>query len=577
MRLAGSEAGAPSFYAVSSDTSTSPSTHVLFASTNGGTTWSNRGSLTDFSSYSGSISASLTNPNVVLWGGVDAYRSTNGGVSFSLVNHWYDYYGDPTHKLHADINGIDFFSYHGGETLIVNTDGGSYRSTDLGATFGNITQFGMINGEYYSTLTSKNNPNLIAAGTQDQGLQQSVPASLAAMSFRQLISGDYGHLTSTAGDHNRLYAAYPGSLMTLDRESAPQSVAGEDFPAARNRSWMPSILADPANANAVYLTGDPLYRAVQDSGGWHWTALPQNFSRGVGDYLTAFAISRVNPSFWYAASAEGWLWYSHNQGATWVQSATQGPAAHYFYGTTMLPSPTAASTCFVGGSGYSGPAVYKTVDGGVTWQPMGVGLPSTLVLGLAFDDPARQTLYAAADAGAFVFDPVTASWKSLVAQNAPIQGYWSVEGVPALSVMRFGTYGKGIWDYRTRPPGLKFYTLAPCRVIDTRGAASSLAGPLLQAGSPRLFALSGACGIPATALAISANVTVAGAGAAGYLTLGASDRGLPATSTVNFRAGSIKANNAVLQLSTDGAGGIFVFNGSGGPVPFILDVNGYYQ
>lgn len=575
LRLAGSEAGAPSFYAVNKDADTN--TTVLFASTNGGVTWSNRGNLPDFSSYTGSVTASLSNPNVVLLGGVNAYRSTNGGASFSLVNQWSEYYGDPVHKLHADINGLDFFLYHGSETLIADTDGGSYRSTDLGATFTNITQYGMINGEYYSTLTSKNDPNLIAAGTQDQGLQQSLPAQLVAMGFKQLISGDYGHLTSTAGDHNRLYAAYPGSLMMLDRETSPQSVVVVDFPAARNRSWMPSILADPANASAVYLTGDPLFRAFQNAGGWQWTELPQNFSAGSNDYLTALGISRVNPGFWYAASSQGRLWYSRNQGVTWSQSSSLGPAAHYFYGTTILPSPTSASTCFVGGSGYSGPAVYKTTDGGVTWHEIGEGLPSTLVLGLAFDDPARQNLYAAADAGAFVFDSATASWRSLVTENAPIHGYWSVEGVPALSLVRFGTYGKGIWDYRLQPPGLKLYTLAPCRVIDTRGAGSSLAGPALQSGAQRLFALAGTCGIPSTALAISGNVTVAGASSAGYLTLGASDRSLPATSTINFRAGIVRANNAVIQLSTDGAGGMVVFNGSAGPVPFILDVNGYFQ
>ena len=53
-------------------------------------------------------------------------------------------------------------------------------------------------------------------------------------------------------------------------------------------------------------------------------------------------------------------------------------------------------------SGYGGPAVYKTTDGGVTWQEMDQGLPPTLVLGLAFDDPVRQNLYAAADAGATI-------------------------------------------------------------------------------------------------------------------------------------------------------------------------------
>lgn len=575
LRLAGSEAGAPTFYAMRSNSSTN--TNTLYASTNGGGTWSTRGLVSDYSRSNGAITASISTPGTLLLGGVNAYRSTNGGASFSLVNNWNEYYSDPAHKLHADIGGIDCFFYQGGETCFVDTDGGTYMSTDLGATFLNITQLGMLNSEIYSTLTSKNNPDLVASGTQDQGLQQSAAISLAAMSFSQLISGDYGHLTSTAGDHNRLYAAYPGYLMVLDHEAAPHSVGSTVFPTARNRSWMPNILADPADANAVYLTGDPLYRLNQDSSGWHSTAFAQNFSNGNGDYLTALAISKVNSSYWYAVSAQGRLWYSRNQGATWTLSASQGPYAHFFYGTTMLASTTVATTCFVGGSGYSGPAVYKTTDGGVTWQAMGAGLPSTLVLGLAFDDPAKQNLYAAADAGAFTYDTATGSWTSLIAGNAPIQGYWSVEGVPALQAVRFGTYGKGVWDYRLVPPGRDFYTVPPCRLVDTRLAVGPLTGPALQPQANRVFAVAGLCGVPSTARAISVNVTVIAGASNGYFTLGASDKALPSTASITFNATSIRSNNAALELSTDQAGGFVVFNESPSPAHFVLDVNGYFQ
>jgi hypothetical protein len=574
LRLAGSEAGAPSFYALISKFSQNSTT--LFASTDGGRTWRNQGLVSDYYPSNGAFTASISTPGVLLLGGVNAYRSTDGGATLNLVNHWYDYYGDPAHKLHADLRGFDCVLYQGTETLFADTDGGTFRSTDLGATFDNITQVGMLNGEYYSTLTSKNNPELIAAGSQDQGLQQSAPAQLAPMSFDQLLSGDYGHLTSTAGDHNMLYAAYPGFVAVLDHESPPQYIGQVQFPPARNRSWMPNILADPANANAFYLAGDPLFRLYKDSSGWHATAIPQNFSAGSGDYLTALAISRVDQNYWYAASAQGRLWYSHDRGATWTKSSSSGPAAHYFYGTAMLASPDTPTTCYVGGSGYSGPAVYKTTDGGVTWQEMGDGLPSTLVLGLAFDDPAKQDLYAVADAGAFAFDQASATWKSIVAGAAPLQGYWSVEGVPPLRAVRFGTYGKGIWDYMP-PPGLKFYTLKPCRVIDTRQAPSSLAGPALQPSTARVFAIAGVCGLPSTAWSVSVNVAVAGATAAGFLTLWPSDQATPPTSTINFAAGAVRANNAILELSGDGLGSFTAVNGSAGSVHFILDVNGYFE
>ena len=454
LRLAGSEAGAPSLYVLAGDSSRN--TAVLFASDNGGHTWVKRGTIDRLTKdpyiANGVITASISKPRLVMLGGIDAYRSTDGGATFHAVNDWWEYSDDPAHKLHADVRGLDFFFYRGIETFFANTDGGTYMSTNRGATFSNIMQLGIVNGEYYSTLTSKNNPNLIAAGSQDQGFQQSAPASLAALSFNILSGGDLGHLTSTAGDHNMLYAAGAGfgaSVAVLDHESPPHDVTyALPYPTPTNRSWMPFILADPNDARAFYLTGDTLFRANLDAAGWHWTAMPQDFSGGDGDYLTALAISHADSSYWYAASSQGRLWYSRNRGATWALSASQGPEAHYFYGTTMLCSPTSATTCYVGGSGYSGPAVYKTTDGGATWQEMGEGLPSTLVLELAFDDPVKQNLYAAADAGAFVFDPVTETWKSVVTRNSPLQDFWSVEGVPGLHAVRFGTYGKGIWDYR---------------------------------------------------------------------------------------------------------------------------------
>jgi photosystem II stability/assembly factor-like uncharacterized protein len=452
LRLAGSEAGAPSFYVLASDSN--QNTAALFASADGGRTWVDRGTISDLTSdpylANGVITASISTPSLVMLGGIDAYRSTDSGATFHPVSDWRDYGNDPAHLLHADVRGLDFFFYRGTETVFADTDGGTYMSTDRAVTFNNIMLSGIINGEYYSTLTSKNDPNLIAAGSQDQGLQQSTPTPLAAMSFTAFPCGDCGHLTSTAGDHNMLYAAgvgASGSVLVLDRESPPQNVTSTPSYPAGNRSWLPFILADPTDANAFYLTGNPLYRAHLDAAGWHWTAMPQDFSRGKGDYLTVLEISRANPSYWYAASSLGRLWYSHNQGATWTLSASSGPEERYLYGTTMLCSPSSATTCYVGGSGYSGPAVYKTTDGGVTWQEMGEGLPNTAVLGLAFDDPVQQNLYAAAEAGAFVFDPVAATWKSIVTEEAPLQAYWSVEGVPSLPGVRFGTYGKGIWDY----------------------------------------------------------------------------------------------------------------------------------
>ncbi len=125
------------------------------------------------------------------------------------------------------------------------------------------------------------------------------------------------------------------------------------------------------------------------------------------------------------------------------------------------------------------------------------------------------------------------------------------------------------------PPPLSFYTVTPCRLADTRNANGPLGGPALQAGAVRPFTLTGVCGVPLTAKALSVNVTVTQPGAAGFLTLYQGGQFKPQTSSVNYSMGQTRANNAVLSL--EDVTGILQVYSAGGPVHFILDVNGYFQ
>lgn len=123
-----------------------------------------------------------------------------------------------------------------------------------------------------------------------------------------------------------------------------------------------------------------------------------------------------------------------------------------------------------------------------------------------------------------------------------------------------------------------FHTLAPCRAFDSRSTTGpDAAAPALSAGVSRVFPLAGRCGVPATATAISVNVTVAQPTASGFLALYPGDGPVPVASAIAFRLGRTRANNAIVKVAGDGSGTIGISNSAPGTVQFILDVNGYFE
>ncbi|MBV8199771.1 MAG: DUF1800 family protein [Acidobacteria bacterium] len=123
--------------------------------------------------------------------------------------------------------------------------------------------------------------------------------------------------------------------------------------------------------------------------------------------------------------------------------------------------------------------------------------------------------------------------------------------------------------------GTSFYTVTPCRLVDTRGPAGPFGAPALAAGAVRAVDAAGQCGISTRAVAVSANVTVVGPPGAGFLVFGPAGVALPPTSTLNFSAGQVRANNQMVQL---GVAGAFAVGATipPGNVDVIVDVNGYF-
>ena len=121
--------------------------------------------------------------------------------------------------------------------------------------------------------------------------------------------------------------------------------------------------------------------------------------------------------------------------------------------------------------------------------------------------------------------------------------------------------------------GLGFYPVTPCRVVDTRNGNGTFGGPIMAAGSTRVFPIpASACAIPSTALAYSLNITVVPPAPLTYLTVWPTGEAQPYVSTLNSFNGAVVANAAIVPAGTSGEISVYVSDSA----QVIIDINGYF-
>jgi hypothetical protein len=161
--------------------------------------------------------------------------------------------------------------------------------------------------------------------------------------------------------------------------------------------------------------------------------------------------------------------------------------------------------------------------------------------------------------------------------NWPAPAYWSPPAQPvSVQEREGGVRTEGVLALPTSP--LPFIGIIPCRIADTRTTTipnfpAGYGPPALAGGAPRNFTLTGQCGIPSSAAAVSLNITVTNTQGPGFILIYPQGGAQPSVSTLNYVAGQTIANAAVVPLGT--GGGVTVIAGVSG-TDLILDTNGYY-
>ena len=182
--------------------------------------------------YNNVISVDPSDPNRVWTGGIDLFRSDDGGRNWGVASYWWFSGGvdgtpyDPNYA-HADNHVIAFhpkFNGTSNKTMFVTSDGGVYRTDDARANVG--TTLASVCGDPVPgavTWTSLNNGYAVTqfyhgavypdgdtffGGTQDNGTIRGTERSRAI--WREIQGGDGGYVAVDPTNTNVLFAEFTG-------------------------------------------------------------------------------------------------------------------------------------------------------------------------------------------------------------------------------------------------------------------------------------------------------------------------------------------------------------------------------
>ncbi len=428
-----------------------------YGSDDGGTTWTHKSDFTDgVATYpfgSNSFSASPFTADTLYFGGVLAIRSTDAGATWKIIdldptNSYALYHGDvPKTLMSLNPSGIT--------DVYFGTDGGMYKRDAAHDHMVTLSIPGLNSTQIYKMSSKHSDPGKMFVGTQDNGYLKTLTGSDAttAADFRMIWGGDVTNIAS--GDKGRTfwvwwwgvgcnYVTVPETDFTPSTFSP--SWVNKECPYWEAPIWVPAQHPDQCftAGRPVGSSGSYLIR-IQAQKNANATAVqyPFNFQASSGEMVTAIAVSPVDSSYWYAATANGYFYRSVDAGKSWSAKKLLSGS---LYARAIYPSKITLGKVWVGGSGYSNSAVYFSADNGATFKAQQTGLPKTIVE--AFDANADESLlFAATGVAPMMLRTATGVWTDIAGKKAPLVHYMDVEYIDGISTARFATYARGIWDF----------------------------------------------------------------------------------------------------------------------------------
>jgi hypothetical protein len=388
--------------------------------------------------YDLAIASSPLNKDEVVVGGVNHWRSLNGGSTWSIIGCWNSTGANPPY-VHADVHDLEYTSTG---TLYSTNDGGTYQYT--GTSWTDVTGSRNI-AQMYRIGCSAISANKWITGHQDNGSNIYNNGTYSAS-----YPGDGMDCFIDRTNDNNMFASTPnGGYVKSTNGGASWTSASSGL--TGNTNWVSPWKQDPVTATTLYAARTTLWKSTNL--GTSWTTLgsiPGSASEGVIE----FAIAPSNNQVIYAIHGTTGVYKTTNGGTSWTAFNTGLPVASA-QAEYIAIDPTDANNAWVVFSGYSaGNKVFVTTNGGTSWTNVSSNLPNLPANCIVYEPGTSDRIYVGMDVGVYYKDNSTTTW-TLYNTGLPNTPTHDLEISPANPTkLRAATYGRGVYQVDVAPASM---------------------------------------------------------------------------------------------------------------------------
>ena len=408
--------------------------------------------------YCNTIAVDPVDPNRVWVGGVDLFRSDNGGGSWGVASYWWSTPGTHPSFVHADQHAIVFHPRYDGSsvrTVYFTNDGGIFRTDDAlaevatgdkapcAATNSKMSFTSMNNNygvtQFYHGAVTPDGKTFIG-GTQDNGTLRGNIES-GPNKWQNVLPGDGGYVAIDQEQPRYMYGESQWGYMA-------RSTNGGDgwrriFSDLRDEEFLfvaPFTMDPHYDTRRLWLGGRSMWRSNDRGENWYKASTP------FPELISAVAVHPTNSDFVISATASGHI--ARIETATSADSSTPWTLVRPREGfvSSLAFDPSDPTTIYATYAGFGGTHIWVSIDSGATWTAHDGNLPDMPVHSIAIDPTRRDRLYLGTDLGVFVSLDRGETWavENTGFANAVTESLFIAPGAAGPAVYAF-THGRGAW------------------------------------------------------------------------------------------------------------------------------------